>query len=134
MVGVGRDLCGSSSPTSLLKQGHLEQADDCVHSLQLYFHKLKGNLAEISCRLSFFLDLAMMNRGQVAPTIMCLRLVPFVEVCWCWRWPMIGGQTLPWSFLCTPNFPDLSGYHQDHMLEKVPLQVHRIKLLLGIHA
>jgi len=26
MVGIGRDLCGSSSPTLLLKQGHLEQA------------------------------------------------------------------------------------------------------------
>ena len=26
MVGVGRDLCGSSSPTLLLKQGHPEQA------------------------------------------------------------------------------------------------------------
>jgi len=26
MVGVGRDLCGSSSPTPLLKQGHPEQA------------------------------------------------------------------------------------------------------------
>jgi len=26
MVGVGRDLCGSSSPTSLQKQDHLEQA------------------------------------------------------------------------------------------------------------
>jgi len=26
MLGVGRDLCGSSSPTPLLKQGHLEQA------------------------------------------------------------------------------------------------------------
>jgi len=26
MVGVGRDLCGSSSPTLLLKQGHLHQA------------------------------------------------------------------------------------------------------------
>jgi len=24
-VGVGRGLCGSSSPTTLLKQGHLEQ-------------------------------------------------------------------------------------------------------------
>jgi len=29
MVGVGRDLCGSSSPTSLLKQDHLEQAAPC---------------------------------------------------------------------------------------------------------
>jgi len=27
MVGVGRDLCGSSSPTHLLKQGHVEQAN-----------------------------------------------------------------------------------------------------------
>jgi len=26
MVGVGRDLCGTSSPTPLSKQGHLEQA------------------------------------------------------------------------------------------------------------
>jgi len=26
MMGVGRDLCGSSSPTLLLKQGHLQQA------------------------------------------------------------------------------------------------------------
>jgi len=26
MVGVGRDFCGSSSPTLLLKQGHLQQA------------------------------------------------------------------------------------------------------------
>ena len=26
MVGVGRDLCGSSSPTPLTKQGHLKQA------------------------------------------------------------------------------------------------------------
>jgi len=26
MVGIGRDLCGSSSPTPLPKQGHLQQA------------------------------------------------------------------------------------------------------------
>ena len=26
MVGVGKDLCGSSSPTLLPKQGHLQQA------------------------------------------------------------------------------------------------------------
>jgi len=25
IVGVGRDLCGSSSPTPLPKQGHLQQ-------------------------------------------------------------------------------------------------------------
>jgi len=33
MVGVGRDLCGSSSPTPLLKQGHLEQvAQDLIQA------------------------------------------------------------------------------------------------------
>jgi len=33
MVGVGRDLCGSSSPTLLPKQGHLQQAArDCVQA------------------------------------------------------------------------------------------------------
>ena len=33
MVGVGRDLCGSSSPTLLLKQGHLQQAvEDLVQA------------------------------------------------------------------------------------------------------
>ena len=26
MVGVGKNLCGSSSPTPLMKQGHLQQA------------------------------------------------------------------------------------------------------------
>jgi len=33
MVGIGRDLCGSSSPTPLPKQSHLEQAaQDLVHA------------------------------------------------------------------------------------------------------
>jgi len=33
MVGVGRDLCGSSSPSLLLKQGHLQQAaEDLVQA------------------------------------------------------------------------------------------------------
>jgi len=30
MVGVGRDLCGSSSPTLLSKQGHLQQASSAL--------------------------------------------------------------------------------------------------------
>jgi len=30
MFGVGRDLCGSSSPTLLPKQGHLQQAIKAV--------------------------------------------------------------------------------------------------------
>jgi len=33
MLGAGRDLCGSSSPTPLLKQGHLHQdAQDLVQA------------------------------------------------------------------------------------------------------
>jgi len=33
MFRVGRDLCGSSSPTPLLKQGHLEQpVEDLVQA------------------------------------------------------------------------------------------------------
>ena len=104
-----------------------------MHSLQLYFHELKGNLAEISCRLSSFLDLAVKDRGQVAPRMVCLRLVPFLEVCWCQGWPVMGGQTLSWSFLCSPNSSGLAGYHQDSMLGKATLGVHRINLLLDIH-
>jgi len=48
MVGVGRDLCGSSGPTTLLKQGHLQQAaQDFVQAGLEYLqrkriHKLSG--------------------------------------------------------------------------------------------
>jgi len=40
MVGVGRDLCGSSSPTPLPKQGHLQQAEqDHVQAGLQYLHR-----------------------------------------------------------------------------------------------
>ena len=48
MTGVGRDLCGSSSPTPLLKQGHLQQAaQDLVqagleHLQRRRLHNLPG--------------------------------------------------------------------------------------------
>ena len=48
MEGVGRDLCGSSSPTPLPKQGHLEQAaEDLVqagleHLQRRRLHSLPG--------------------------------------------------------------------------------------------
>jgi len=48
MFGVGRDLCGSSSPTPLPKQGHLQQAaQDLVQPGLEYlqrsrFHNLPG--------------------------------------------------------------------------------------------
>jgi len=37
IVGVGRDLCGSSSPTLLPKQGHLEQAAKDLVQAGLWF-------------------------------------------------------------------------------------------------
>jgi len=40
MGGVGKDLCGSSSPTLLPKQGHLEQAaQDLVQVGFEYLHR-----------------------------------------------------------------------------------------------
>ena len=48
MVGVGRDLCGSSSPTLLPKKGHLQQAsEDLLQAGTEYlqrrrFHNLPG--------------------------------------------------------------------------------------------
>ena len=40
MVGVGRDLCGSSSPTLLPKQGHLQQAaEDLIQAGLEYLQK-----------------------------------------------------------------------------------------------
>ena len=40
MVGVGRDLCGSSSPTLLPKQGHLQQAaQDLVQAGREYLQR-----------------------------------------------------------------------------------------------
>jgi len=48
MVGVGRDLCGSSSSTPLPKQGHLEQAAQDLVQVDLEYlqrrrlHNLPG--------------------------------------------------------------------------------------------
>ena len=39
MIGVGRDLCGSSGPTPLPKQGHLQQAAQNV--IQVVFEYLQ---------------------------------------------------------------------------------------------
>jgi len=47
MFGVGRDLCGSSSPTPLLKQGRLQQAaQDLVQAgLEYLQRRRKHNLS-----------------------------------------------------------------------------------------
>jgi len=55
MVGVGRDLCRSSSPTPLLKQGHLEQTAqdfiqvdfECLQKRRI--HNLSGQPVPVLC-------------------------------------------------------------------------------------
>ena len=55
MVGVGRDLCGSSSPTPLPKQGHLEQAAEDLVQVGLEYlqrrrlHNLPGQPVPVLC-------------------------------------------------------------------------------------
>jgi len=44
MFRVGRDLCGSSSPTPLPKQGHLEQAaQDLIQAGLEYLQRRRVN-------------------------------------------------------------------------------------------
>jgi len=55
MLGVGKDLCGSSSPTPLLKQGHLQQAAqdlaqaglECLQRRRI--HNLPGQPVPVLC-------------------------------------------------------------------------------------
>jgi len=55
MVGIGRDLCGSTSPTLLPKQGHLQQAaEDLVQAGLEYLqrrrlHNLPGQPVLVLC-------------------------------------------------------------------------------------
>ena len=55
MVGVGRDLCGSSSPTPLPKQGHLQQAAQDLVQVGLEYlqrrrlHSLPGQPVPVLC-------------------------------------------------------------------------------------
>jgi len=55
MVGVGRDLCGSSSPTPLPKQGHLQQAAEDLLQAGLEYlqrrrlHHLPGQPVPVLC-------------------------------------------------------------------------------------
>jgi len=55
IIGVGRDLCGSSGPTPLPKQGHLQQAaQDLVQASFEYLqrrrlHNLSGQPVPVLC-------------------------------------------------------------------------------------
>jgi len=61
MLGVGRDLCGSSSPTLLLKQGHLQQAaQDLVQEGLEYLqrrrlHNLPGQPVPVLCHPQLYI-------------------------------------------------------------------------------
>ena len=79
MVGFGRDLCGSSSPTLLPKQGHLQQAaEDLVQAGLEYLqrrriHKLPGQPVAV---------LSHPQREEVLPHVQVelpvLQFVPLV--------------------------------------------------------
>jgi len=78
MLGVGRDLCGSSSPTLLPKQGHLQQAaQDLVQAGLDYLqrrrlHNLPGQPVPVLCHL---------QREEVLPHVqMELPMLQFVPV------------------------------------------------------
>jgi len=64
MVGVGRDLWGSSSPTSLPKQGHLQQAaQDLVQAGLEYLqrtriHNLPGQPVPVGYIAGLFVGIA----------------------------------------------------------------------------
>jgi len=76
MVGVGRDLCGSSSPTPLPKQGHLHR------TLSRSFHILFGiiNLQE---------------NGKFAPTTVegGKTKIPVLHLTY---WQIFPGQPMSW--------------------------------------
>jgi len=81
MVGVGRDLCESPSPTPLLKQGHLQQAaQDLVQSGLEYLprrrlHSLPGQPVPV---------LRHPQREEVLPHVqMELPLLQFVPIATC---------------------------------------------------
>jgi len=88
MVGVGRDLCGSSSPTSLLKQGRLQQAaKDPVQAGLEYLqrrrlHNLPGQPVPV---------LRHPQREEVLPHVqMELPMLQFVPIAPC---PVAGDAT-----------------------------------------
>jgi len=81
MAGVGRDLCGSSSPTLLLKQGLLQQAaDDLVQAGPEYLqrrriHNLPGQPVPV---------LHHLQREEVLPHVQTeLPMLQFVPVAPC---------------------------------------------------
>jgi len=102
MVGVGRHLCGSSSPTPLLKQGHLQQpAQDHVQMGLEYLqrrrlHSLPGQPVPV---------LRHPQREEVLPHVPELPMPQFMPVAPC---PVAGHH---WKEFvdCTPLQPCKEG-------------------------
>jgi len=81
MVGVGRDLCGSSSPIPLLNQGHLQQAAEDLFQAGLEYlqrrtlHNLPGQPVSV---------LRHPHREEILPHVqMELPLLQFVPIAPC---------------------------------------------------
>jgi len=77
MVGVGRDLCGSSNPTALSKQGHLQQAaQDLVQAgLEYLQSNVSGQPVLVLCHP---------QSEEVLPHLQTeLPMLPFVPVAPC---------------------------------------------------
>jgi len=105
MVGVGRDLCGSSSPTLLPKQGHQQQVvEDLVQAGLEYLqrrrlHSLPGQPGP---------GLRHPQREEVLPRVQTELPVPqFVPVAPC---PVAGHH---WKELANqPALIDVTEHHQ----------------------
>jgi len=68
MFGVGRDLCGSSSPTLLLKQGHLQQAaQDHIQAGKFFLIFRRNFLCFSLCPLPLVLSLGTTEKS-LAPS------------------------------------------------------------------
>ena len=81
MLGVGRDLCGSSSPTLLPKQGHLQQAAQDLLQMGLEYlqrrrlHNLPGQPVPV---------LRHPQREEVVPRVQTeLPVLQFVPIAPC---------------------------------------------------
>ena len=80
MIGLGRDLCGSSSPTPLPKQGHPQQAaSDHVHAGLEYLQRRLHNLLRQPVP-----GLRHPQREEVLPPVRAeLPLLQFVPIAPC---------------------------------------------------
>ena len=74
MFGVGRDLCGSFSPTPLLKQGHPEQAAQDLVQAGLECLQRRRLLCFISILLLIYIQ-------EILLTIVGLLLFPSLLLC-----------------------------------------------------